>query len=217
LLEFDPAQTLITDYFEFAEKINTFIQNTPLFISLAKENNEYINIGQFSTSLMRHLIENAQSNTNHLPKQRRHMEVVKKFAMSLLFMAGPAAYGLLHKNMPEALPSPSTIRKEMSKSYSNIVEGEFRFDKLSAHLDAHKCPRIVSISEDATRIIRRIEYDEDSNKLVGFVLPVDSNFLPVTDSFLATSFEMIEATFTNLHLPMYTWLNPYHHLFHHFV
>ena len=108
---------------------------------------------------------------------------MKKFSMSLLFMAGPE---LLHQNMPEALPSLSLIRKEMRKSYSKLTEGEFRFDKLSAHLDAYKSPRIISISEDATCIICRIEYDANGDKLVGFVLPVDDNFLPITDSFYAT-------------------------------
>jgi len=38
-----------------------------------------------------------------------------------------------------------------------FVEGEFRFNKLSAHLDAHKCPQLISISE------------------------VDENFLLITD------------------------------------
>lgn len=76
---------------------------------------------------------------------------------------------LLHQNMREALLHLSTIRKEMRKSYSSFVEGEFRFDKLSAHLDAHKCRQLISISEDA---IHRIEYDESTNKLVGLVLPV---------------------------------------------
>lgn len=197
MLKFDPKQSHITDYFTIVKKIDDIVQNSPLLSNLIKENSQHTNASGFSTSLLQQLFTNAQNNVQHLPKQRRHTEVIKKFSMSMLFMAGPTAYDLLHKNMPEAMPSLSTIRKEMRKSYSNLVEGEFRFDKLSAHLDAHKCPRLISISEDATRIIRRIEYDENSNKLVGFVLPVDSNFLPITDSFLATSFEKIEHFFTN--------------------
>ena len=108
----------------------------------------------------------------------------------------------------------------MRKSYSDLVEGQFRFSKLSDHLDAHKCPQIISISEDATRIIRHIDYDENSNKLVGFVLPVDGNHLPLTDSFFATSFEVIEETFAmrrRQHSPTYTWLSQCHRLPHHFA
>ena len=94
----------------------------------------------------------------------------------------------------------------MRKSYSNLTEGEFRFDKLSAHLDAYKSPRIISISEDATRIICRIEYDANSDKLVGFVLPVDDNFLPITESFYAASFEEIEQMFINQHKATYAYI-----------
>ena len=134
-------------------------------------------------------------SAEHLQKQRRHDEVIKKFYMSLFFMSGPAAYEMLHQNLPEALPSLSLVKKEMRKHYSNFTEGLFRFDKLSVHLDAFQAPILVSISEDATRIICRIEYDPTTDKLLGFVLPVDENFLPLTDSFLATSFEQIEEMF----------------------
>ena len=69
----------------------------------------------------------------------------------------------------------------------------FKFDKLSVHLDANQAP----ISEDATCIISRIEYDPTTDNLVGFALPVDEKFLPSTDSYLATSFEQIEEIFRN--------------------
>ena len=199
ILKFDANQSQITDYFTIAKEINDIAKGNPSLSNLIKENCQHNNAIEFSTSLLQQLFKNAQNNAEHLPRQRRHTEVIKKFSMSMLFMAGPAAYDLLHQNMPEALPSLSTIRKEMKKSYSNLTEGEFRFDKLLAHLDAHKCPRLISISEDATRIICHIDYDENSNKLVGFVLPLqlDSKFLPITDSFLATSFEKIEHFFIN--------------------
>jgi len=116
--------------------------------------------------------------------------------MSLFFLAGPAAYEMLYQNLPEALPSLSLVKKEMRKHYSNFTEGVFRFDKLSVHLDAYQAPRVISISEDATRIISRIEYEPTTDKLAGFVLPVDG-FLPLTESFIATSFEKIEAMFHN--------------------
>lgn len=68
---------------------------------------------------------------------------LSKFSMSLFFMAGPAAYEMLHQNLPEALPSLSLVKKEMRKHYSNFTEGVFRFDKLSVHLDAYQAPRVV--------------------------------------------------------------------------
>lgn len=46
---------------------------------------------------------------------------------------------------------------------------------------------VVSVGEDATRVISRIEYDSESDKLVGFVLPCDEDGLPICDSFMATA------------------------------
>ena len=54
------------------------------------------------------------------------------------------------------------------------------------HLTKHKAPFIVAISEDATRITARVEYDYETNRMVGFVLPCDDKGLPLANSFLAT-------------------------------
>ena len=57
--------------------------------------------------------------------------------------------------------------------------------------------KIVSISEDATRVISHVEYDSSNNKIGGFVLPLDCNSLPDKTSFYATSFADIENMFLN--------------------
>ena len=88
----------------------------------------------------------------------------------------------------------------MRKSYSNLTEGEFR---LSAHLDAYKSPQVISFAEDATRISCRIEYDANSDRLVDFVLPVDDNFVLITDSFYVTSLIFEEIEQIKLHMLIY--------------
>ena len=75
-------------------------------------------------------------------------------------------------------------------------EGEFRFDGLAAHIAQHNTVSVVSIGEDATRIICRVEYDIRTDRCVGFVLPL-KNGLPEVDSFLATSIDAIEDMFAN--------------------
>ena len=132
----------------------------------------------FSTSLFKQLLLNAQKNCSASPKGRRHNEIIKKFSLSLFLTIGPSAYELLHINMPEAIPSLSTVEREANRRYSPLGEGKFIFDKLLVHLEGYNAEKIVSISEDATRIISRVEYDSSSNKIVGFVLPLDSNSLP---------------------------------------
>ena len=124
------------------------IQQNPNLSNLIRANCD--NRTEFSTAVLQRLFSNACKNAEHLPKQWRHDEVIKKFSMSLFFMSGPAAYEMLHQNLPEALPSLSLVKKEMRKHYSNFTEGLFRFDKLSVHLDAFQAPRVISISENAT-------------------------------------------------------------------
>ena len=199
-----PDQPLITNYIKIVSDIELSIQQNPKLSSLIKANCD--NKVEFSTAVLQRLFTNASNNAKQLPKQRRHDETIKKFSISLFFLAGPAAYEMLHQNLPEALPSLSLVKKEMRKHYSNFTEGVFRFDKLSVHLDAYQAPRVISISEDATRIISRIEYEPTTDKLVGFVLPVDENFLPLTESFIATSFEQIEAMFHNEPRSTYTYV-----------
>lgn len=203
-LKYDPNQVLITEWFTecfpIVDKIDALIQTNQQMSAQVKHNQGY------STTLFQKLLLNAQENCKLVPKQRLHAEVMKKFSISILLMAGPSAYKLLHANMPEALPSLSTIQRKIKKSYSPIVEGEFRFDHLSSHLEAHNAPRIVCISEDASRIVSRIEYDDESDKMVGFVLPVDDKFVFVTDTFYAYTFEWIEKMFGTAAKSSYAYL-----------
>ena len=99
--------------------------------------------------------------------------------------------------MPEALRSLRTVRRIVSEEYKPLEEGVFYFDELVHHLHAYKSPLLVSIGEDATWLVRRIDYDPNTNRLVGFVLPCDERGLPICDSFLAVSFECMEEYFQN--------------------
>jgi len=97
----------------------------------------------------------------------------------------------MHSNIPQALPSLRTVQRFVVKDSQPIHEGVFRFDELLNHLNAFKCPKIVSIGEDATRVINKVQYDVESDKLVGFVLPCNEYGLPQSDSFIATDFESV--------------------------
>ena len=44
---------------------------------------------------------------------------------------------------------------------------------------------MVTIGEDAARVISRVEYDSTTNRCVGFVLPLNKNGLHEIDAFLA--------------------------------
>ena len=138
---------------------------------------------------------NAEKNLEKLPKQRRHQELLRKFSISLFIYCGPLAYHFIHSNIPEALPSLRTVQRAVSNEYRPIHEGEFRFKELLAHLNAYKTPKVIAIGEDATRVISRVEYDNETDKLVGFVLPCNEQGIPLGDSFIAVTFASIEESF----------------------
>jgi len=124
------------------------------------------------------------------------------------------AFELIHQNMPEALPSLRTVQSLVHAQYKTLDEGNFRFDDLVNHLQQYNVPKIVSIGEDATRVIARIDYDNETDRCVGFVLPVDKNGLPITDSFLATTFEVIENMFSQAAIAKYAYVYMAQPLFH---
>ena len=78
--------------------------------------------------------------------------------------------------------------------------------ELLEHLKNFNASMVVSIEEDTTQVISRIEYDSETDKLVGFVLPCDQNGLPICDSFIASSFETMEKYFENASLAKYAFV-----------
>jgi hypothetical protein len=76
-----------------------------------------------------------------------------------------------------------------------IQEGVLRCLELKQYLEKNNLPLMVSLSEDATRIINRVQYDSATNQLVGFALPFDKNGMPSTGKFPARSAFEIEQTF----------------------
>ena len=94
------------------------------------------------------------------------------------------------------------------EEYCHISEGEFGFDDLKLHLQSHCVPKIVSVGEDAKRVIARIDYNNQTNRLVGFVLPCENDGLPIADSFLATYLDQLKGHLAVLHFPsmlLCTW------------
>ena len=120
--------------------------------------------------------------------------------------AGPLAYEFLQQNVPQALPCVRTIQSTIHSEYKRVDEGCFRFDELKGHIERYKAPAFISISEDATRIVGRVEYDSATNRCVGFVLPLDENGLPKENSCLANSFSVMENMFLNYPIAKYAYV-----------
>ena len=88
-------------------------------------------------------------------------------------------------------------------------EGEFLFADLLAHLHSSNADKVVAIAEDATRVIARAEYDSETDIITGFVLPCDTNDLPLCNSFIATSFSAIESMFKDNEIAKFAYVCVY--------
>jgi len=139
----DKSQLKITDYYAIVEKLD-ILADTNLYLvkllnAVKAERNNALSMYNHSDceefgSFFKQLLKNAESNTSKLLNQRRHDEIIKKFATPLLLYAGPMAYNFIHSDMPIALPSLRTVQRALHADYRMLSEGEFRFNELANHL-----------------------------------------------------------------------------------
>lgn len=113
----------------------------------------------------------------------RYDDGIKDFAAYVRMLAGRMAYETIHRNLELAIPSISTIDRYIRKKNNPLIEGELRCQQLLNYLEERRLPLIVSLSEDATRISGRPQYDSKTNQIVGFVLPCDHKGMPIPMSF----------------------------------
>ena len=180
----NPGQTRITDYFQILNDIEKLLQTNSKLSDLVQQYSKVqstavVNHNVSFTPILRQLILNAEKNVESLSNHRRHSEILKKFATALLIYVGPLSYEFIHSNMPEALPSLRTVQRTISSEYKSFTEGSFNFDDLLSHIKDHKASKFISVGEDATRVISRIDYDCETDRCVGFILPLGSNGLPI--------------------------------------
>lgn len=97
--------------------------------------------------------------------------------------------------MKNILPSITTIYRFIDQSSERAEEGSFRFKELRVFLIKRNLPPYVWISEDATRITGKIQYDELTNKLIGFVMPLKDGCPQIT-TYEATSAKAIISGFS---------------------
>ena len=115
------------------------------------------------TPILRQIITNAKRNVCKYPTQQRHTEILKKFAIALFIYCGPLLYKFIYQNTFQVLPSLRSVQRIIHSQYKIMGKSTFRFDELSKHITDYTASRIVSIGEDATRMIRsRVETESAS-------------------------------------------------------
>lgn len=132
------------------------------------------------------LISTANRNSQ-LPKGGYRYNIsVRRFATNLRMIAGPLAYETLQRNLECALPSLPSTNRYVQKSNCHVTEGILRANELVKYLEERDLPLVVSLSEDATKIINRPQYDSRSNQIVGMVLPCNAEHgMPIPFSYRA--------------------------------
>ena len=205
-----PDQTKVTCFFDLVDDVNSIISQLPAMECMGSapltQDTSPTKFQDMFSPLFKHLITNAEINLKKLPQQIRHDAIIKKFATSLLIYCGPMSYNFISSNLSKALPCLRTVQQSIAKEYVLFQEGHFRFDELLEHLKNFNASMVVSIGEDATRVISKIEYDSETDKVVGFVLPCDQDGLPICDSFIATSFKAMEGYFNSASLAKYAFV-----------
>lgn len=147
--------------------------------------------------MLQNFVKSAARNADRKKAGYRFDDLTKMFASYIFMLAGPLAYETLHANLPLSIPSISTVRRFITDKDPRVVEGHMRDDELFKYLSDRNLPKKISLSEDATRITAKVSYDPATNQLIGFVLPLNENGMPIPLSFPARSAGEIQNHFLN--------------------
>lgn len=192
-------QTRIPQHFKVVDEIQTLLnKNKNLQTTIQNLLNPIVAPAQDSVTsydVLNLLVKTAKENQKTKQNGYRYDDVIKKFSSYIFMLSGRLCYETLSKNI--GLPSPSSISRYLKTNGPVVVEGVLRCEELKKYLVDNNLPLFVWLSEDATRINGRIQYDSNTNQLIGFVLPFDSNGMPISSVYMARSASEIEKHFLN--------------------
>lgn len=156
----------------------------------SKSNDEVSPQGQY---LLNKLVSTTHQNMVREKGGYRYDYQLKNFAIAIRLLSGPLAYETLQSNLPCALPSLPSVNRYINKSICRVIENVLRCNELLEYSEERGLEKVVHLSEDATRIVGRVQYDSYTNQIVGFTSPLNkSNGLPIPFAFPACSaLEMI--------------------------
>lgn len=120
------------------------------------------------------LRSNAETNLETSKNGYRYDSETKMYASYLRMICGPLGYNTLQRNLEGALPSLVSTNRYINEAKFYVAEGTLRCQELLKYLEDRKLPLAVCLSEDATRIVGRLQYNKNTNQIVGFTLPIHS-------------------------------------------
>lgn len=177
----------------FTSQRNPISNENSIILNPSVANDCVSNIECPSQYFLKKLLSTANQNVVREKGGYRYDNEIQSFAMVFRLLSGPLAYDTLQKNLSCALPALSSVNRYIHKSNCRVNEGVLRCEELLQYLEERGLEKVVSLSEDATRIVNRVQYDSYTNQIMGFTLPVnEKNALPIPFSFPARNvYEMI--------------------------
>lgn len=88
----------------------------------------------------------------------RYSNEMQLYSAYMRMIGGKLNYETFKANSKRAVPSVRSVDRYIEKTKSHFVEGELRLKDLEKYLHDQGLPKIVSLSEDATRINGRIPH-----------------------------------------------------------
>ncbi|CAG9765751.1 unnamed protein product [Ceutorhynchus assimilis] len=189
-------QLKITSFFELKDRIVEVLgSNENIERNILKSCADHYEFAELNmNNFLNLLIKHAKQNSSSTAKNNRFTDDLKKFCLYLFIIGGKLNYETLQKNLQNILPSLSSVRRSLNENLS-VIEGVVSMCELKNYLVKRKLPLSVFISEDQTAILKKIQYDPKSNKLVGVLLPKDNTGFPVTNKFIVSSIQDIRNAF----------------------
>lgn len=180
----DINQPLITDYFQRIQRIVELAQNHMTIDNNAhmethneKPGPSFATVGgrQLKSTVLNELMD----LFNKTGKRITFTSHFKTFCSYMYILAGPKAYKTLQMVLP--LIALRTAQQHLHDTHTRIIEGELRIGALKEFLKRTKSPPVVWLSEDATRIISKLQIDPSTGNMIGILLDKDDDTgMPIT-------------------------------------
>lgn len=135
--------------------------------------------------LLHKLVLTSNQNIGREKGGYRYDYELQNFAIAIRLLSGQLAYETLQINLPCALPSLPSVNRYINKSNCRVIECVLRCNELLEYLKERGLEKVVHLSEDATRIVGRVQYDSYTNQIAGFVSPLNCVGLPIPFAFPA--------------------------------
>ena len=158
------------------------------------DSNTYVNVpNKAKSTFLSLLVESHNYNINFKRQGFRYDEILKLIAAYIYIVGGRIIYETLAKNL--FLPPITTPERIISSHSQSLFECIMRCKDLKEFLKTRNLPLVVWLSVDATSLTGIIQYDQNTNQIVGFVVPLDKQGTPIPFSFPVTSACVIEKYF----------------------